>query len=84
MQNSITISPANEEIGLKLKALEHINWFMSMGFTHQAFLSLVSFHYPKYSKTPCKGRLSNWWYTKIVDSEINENVESVIRLLKNE
>lgn len=84
MQNSITIRPANGEIELKLKALEHINWFASMGFTHQAFITLVAYHHPDFKDGPERRRLSNWWYTKIVDEDINSKVDMVIKQLKNE
>jgi len=84
MENTVTIQPATPEIGLKLKALEHINWFISKGFTHKAFMSLVSYHFPVYKDGAPKTRLSNWWYTKIADNDINDNVEHVINCLKNE
>lgn len=84
MESPVVIVPSNQEIKERLEALRLVNWFHKMGFNRAAFMNVMRHHFARYQSEKNSNQLSNWWYGKISDETIFEDVEKVIEKIKHE
>ncbi len=85
MEKEITIKPANKDFRIKVQALGLLNQFAALGFdSRAAFMAIVTYYYPKYKEGKETNRLSNWWYSKYTDVDMNTEMEIVLNKLKHE
>lgn len=85
MTNQIIIDPANDDMKAKCTALKILNDFAALGFDSRgAFMAIACHYFPKYKDGKQNVRLSNWWYTKFTDVQMNEEMETVLNKLRYE
>lgn len=81
----ITITPANKELSVKLKAMQLVNDFTSLGFgSRGAFLAIVKHYQTKYVDQQASIRLSNWFYGRVICEDMNNEIETVLNKLRHE
>lgn len=84
MESPVTIVPSDEEMKGRLEALKLVNWFHRMGFNRAAFMSVMRHHFTQYRADKKSNQLSNWWYGKLSDESILQDVKRVIEKLRDE
>lgn len=85
MKKSITITPHDDEMAEKLRALAVINGFRQKGFeTRAAFMEVITHKLPEYCDVKGVAFLQGFWLGRVRDAELINDLEGVLESLKAE
>ena len=83
MNNSISISPVDDEMALLANSLKILNQFKINGFTkREAFVELVMDEDKSYHTLAGMQKLNNFWALRVKDAELNADLQKILDNLK--
>lgn len=83
MNNSVCISPVDDEMALLANSLKILNTFKGLGFTkREAFVELVMDEDKSYHTLAGMQKLNNFWAMRVKDAELNADLQRILDNLK--
>lgn len=83
MNNSICISPVDDEMALLANSLKILNAFKRLGFVkREAFVELVMDEDTSYHTLAGMQKLNNFWALRVKDAELNADLQRILDNLK--
>lgn len=83
MNNSISISPVDDDIALMANSLKILNQFKINGFTKRdAFVEMVMDEDKSYHTLDGMKKLNNFWAGRVKDAELNADLQRILDNLK--
>jgi hypothetical protein len=84
MEKSFCITPANEEMKVTIQAVYLLNAFKETFEHKRSFLQVMADKMPKYNSMEGFNQLTAFWNGRMRNQEINNDVETVLEMLKSE
>lgn len=82
--DTIEITPIDNEVRLMAESVNIVNEFKKRGFSRSAFVNIVTSELAKYLTIAGMNKLSAYWYGRVRDEALNNDLQQLLETLNHE